>query len=132
MPPTKIVLAEDDADDREIFFDSLKNRSDISLLSVVENGEEVLELLSGINKAGDLPDLILLDQNMPKKNGIQTLEELKRTRVYEDIPVFIYSTYADEALHEKSTNAGAALVFSKPYTREGYHKMIDAMLHLLG
>lgn len=45
MPPKKIVLAEDDADDRAFFYDSLQNRADITLLSAVENGEEVIDLL---------------------------------------------------------------------------------------
>lgn len=132
IPPKKILLAEDDADDREVFYKFLKNRSDVFLLSAVENGEEVLDILSGIITVQELPDLILLDQKMPKKNGLQTLQSLKESHAFEQIPVFIYSTYTDEALHQQSANAGAVFVFLKPYTSEGYHKMVDAMLHLIG
>lgn len=131
MPPKKIVLAEDDADDRAFFYDSLQNRADITLLSAVENGEEVIDLLSEIDQSGNLPDLILLDQNMPKKNGLQTLLQLKDEGIFKNIPVFIYSTYTDDVLQKQSMDAGAASVFSKPYTPEGYHQMMDAMLALI-
>lgn len=127
MVPKKVLLAEDDADDRDIFFNFLRNRSDILLLPAAENGEEVIDFLE--NAAGEqLPDFILLDQNMPKKNGIQTLQTLKQLTPYKNIPVFIYSTYVDEMLQRQSTEAGAVSVFSKPHTMEGYHGMIDAIL----
>lgn len=128
MCPKKILLAEDDADDREVFMDFLKGRTDITLLTAVENGEEVLDYFSSMTEALTLPDLIILDQNMPKKNGIQTLHSVKQYEILKGIPVFIYSTYADELLYRQSMEAGASMVYSKPYTFEGYQEMIDRML----
>ena len=124
---TKILLAEDDTDDQKIFEDFLAHRTDISILPPAENGEEVLRLI----EEGHLPDLIILDQNMPRKNGLQTLQHLKGLPAYTHIPVIIYSTYADSALVQKSTYLGAAAVYSKPVTQIGYNQMIDAVLQLV-
>ena len=131
MRPKKILLAEDDADDQDFFSDFIKSRTDVVLVSVAKNGEEVFDSLSGTRVPGNLPDLIILDQNMPKRNGMQTLQMLKENSSYAAIPVFIYSTYADAVLQQQSADAGAISVFPKPYTPEGYHNMINAMLDLL-
>jgi CheY-like chemotaxis protein len=125
MVPKKILLAEDDQDDLEFFTYFLHSRSDIELTSVAENGEEVIDALK---KTVQLPDMIIMDQNMPRQNGLQTLLLLKKDPLYKDIPVFIYSTYADENLQTTSVVAGAKRVFTKPYSFEGYQQMIDAML----
>ena len=123
----KILLAEDDTDDQKIFQEFLAHRTDISILPPAENGEEVLRLIG----EGHLPDLIILDQNMPRKNGLQTLQLLKEIPACTHIPVIIYSTYADNHLIHKSTDLGAAAVWSKPVTQEGYNQMIDALLKLV-
>jgi len=131
MPPIKILLAEDDADDQRLFQDFLHHRTDITLMPIVENGVELLELLQWLDNTSLLPDLIILDQNMPKRNGVQTLELLKSTDDYQDIPVVVYSTYTDAQLIETCTEAGASIVMAKPITKEGYNQMIDAFLQLI-
>jgi CheY-like chemotaxis protein len=128
--PKKILLAEDDPDDRGFFFQFLSHREDLLLLPPVENGEEVVEFLENAQN-GNLPDIIILDQNMPKCNGLQALALLKNNNQYESIPVFVYSTYTDEYLVKQSLQLGARCVLEKPFSPEGYHKMIDNMLELL-
>jgi CheY-like chemotaxis protein len=128
--PKKILLAEDDPDDRGFFFQFLSNREDLLLLPPVENGEEVFEYLKEAHN-GTFPDLIILDQNMPKCNGLQTLAILKNNTQYVNIPVFVYSTYTDDYLVKKSMQLGARSVLEKPYSPEGYHKMIDNILDLI-
>lgn len=125
--PKKILLAEDDPDDRGFFFQFLSNRADLLLLPAVENGEEVVDYLEKAHN-GTFPDVIILDQNMPKCNGLQTLTILKNNIQYEKIPVFVYSTYTDDYLVKKSKQLGAQSVLEKPFSPEGYHKMIDEML----
>lgn len=132
MPPKKILLAEDDADDRLFFQEFLQSRPDVTLLPVVENGVELFDVLDGTADKMALPDAIILDQNMPKRNGLQTLQLLKRHHQYAHIPVMVYSTYADENLVRQSTAAGAAIVIPKPVTAEGYHHMIDTFFSVLG
>jgi len=124
----RLLLAEDDADDRDIFKDFLKDRQDILLLPFVENGIEVFAFLDSINNVDLLPDLLILDHNMPKLNGKQTLELLKSSNKYVHIPVVIYSTYADEQLTDICTKSGAIMVVSKPLTQAGYHLLIDECL----
>src|SRR6476659_65838 len=102
MSPKKILLAEDDEDDRQFFYDFLQHRSDLVLLPAVENGVAVFDYLKKASNT-NLPDVIILDQNMPKQNGLQTLALLKQTPAFAHIPVMIYSTYADELLVQKST-----------------------------
>ena len=127
VSPKKILLAEDDSDDRMLFHEYLHDRTDILLLPIVENGIDVLEFLYKTLK-GDLPDLIILDQNMPKKNGIQTLIDLKADKAFAAIPVMVYSTYTDHQLVKACTSEGARMVVSKPLTRKGYHEMMDDFL----
>lgn len=128
--PKKILLAEDDPDDVGFFFHYLSERTDLLLLPPVENGEEVFEYLQNAQN-GSYPDLIILDQNMPKCNGLQTLAILKNDSQYENIPVFVYSTYTDAYLVKQSIQLGARSVLEKPVTVEGYHKMIDSILELI-
>ena len=128
--PKRILLAEDDPDDRGFFFEFLEHRADLLLLPPVENGEEVFEYLEKVPK-GHFPDLIILDQNMPKCNGLQTLAILKNNSHYENIPVFVYSTYTDEYLKQRSMQLGARSVLEKPFSPEGYQKMIDNILTLI-
>lgn len=99
-------------------------------MPVVENGEDLMKLLeSTMNE--DLPNIIILDQNMPKSNGLQTLAALKAHTRFAHLPVVIYSTYADGQLVSNGKAAGAALVVAKPVTKRGYEDMIDAILNAL-
>jgi CheY-like chemotaxis protein len=128
--PKKILLAEDDPDDVGFFIHYLSERTDLLLLPPVENGEEVFEYLQKAHN-GTFPDLIILDQNMPKCNGLQTLAILKNNEQFVNIPVFVYSTYTDAYLVKQSLQLGARSVLEKPLTLEGYHKMIDDILGLI-
>lgn len=126
----KILLAEDDGDDQKLFCDFLSHRKDIVIMPVAENGEELLELLENTPNQ-DLPHVIVLDQNMPKSNGLQTLAALKARDRFAHLPVIIYSTYLDKQLVSNSKAAGAALVIAKPIAKKGYEEMMDAILNLL-
>ena len=126
--PKKILLAEDDGDDQILFCDFLKNRADVIIMPIVENGEELIDALNNVKDQKHLPDIILLDQNMPKRNGIQTLEYLKGSSCFKHIPVMIYSTYPDENIILLASKMGASAVVSKPVSKDEYNKMIDDFL----
>ncbi len=126
MQKVRILLAEDDLDDQGFFFNFLKGRSDIELLPAAENGEEVLAFLDKAEEG--LPDIIILDQNMPKMNGLQTLLALKKETRFSQLPLIIYSTYIDDNLMNQALAAGAALVLNKPNTASDYHQLIDRIL----
>jgi len=131
MAPIKILLAEDDLDDREFFFDFLVHRKDIYIMPVAENGNAVIHSLENISNDSSLPDLIVLDQNMPVRNGLQTLCILKQHERYTNIPVIIYSTITDEKLRNACSAMGASGVFVKPATKEGYDLMINDFLKII-
>jgi CheY-like chemotaxis protein len=132
MLQRRILLAEDDRDDQQFFYDFLKFRNDISLMPVAEDGAALVATLENITADSSLPHLIILDHNMPKMNGLQTLRFLKENKRYSSIPVMIYSTFTDKALIEKAVAAGACLVLPKPVTKEGYDKMINDLLSNCG
>src|SRR6188768_1397731 len=110
MMTRKIILVEDDPDDREIFVEFYQDRTDISLLPTVGNGLELIDYLEGIRDDRDLPNLIVLDQNMPKMTGKQTLEFLKGSIRFSNIHTVIYSTYTDSNLIRECTQLGASMV----------------------
>lgn len=130
IEPTKILLAEDDLDDQQIFHAFLNHREDIYLMPMVGNGVELIDTLNTTNEK-ELPNLIVLDHNMPKRNGYQTLEILKSSARYEHIPVIVYSTYIDRSLAKTCSEKGASAVVTKPVTKDEYNKMIEGFLELV-
>jgi CheY-like chemotaxis protein len=124
----KILLAEDDGDDREFFVDFLGNRNDIELLPGLTTGVEVLDYLNGITSPAELPDIIILDQNMPRLTGKETLEAIKSTDRLAQIAVVIYSTYVGRELIDACLKRGAISVKSKPVSKEGYNEMMNEIL----
>jgi CheY-like chemotaxis protein len=127
----KILLAEDDEDDRLLFSNFLKERDDFELMKICENGMEVLEYLDSIPDENDYPDLVMLDQNMPKMNGSQTLQLLKNVPRLAKIPVAMYTTYTDKRLMDECYLAGALTVVTKPISHSGYHQMMNDLNQLL-
>lgn len=127
----KVLLAEDDSDDRDLFLSFFESRTDIRVLPPHTNGLELIEYLKTVSSDHDLPDLIVLDQNMPKMNGKQTLAYLKSSDRYAKIPAVIYSTYTDTKLIIDCKKLGAQMVAVKPIDEEGYHKMMDDFLKVV-
>ncbi len=68
----------------------------------------------------DLPDVLVLDLNMPRLNGIEFLRSLRNSLVLWDLPVFVLTTSGDPAIHEEALQAGADQVFAKPLTPTCY------------
>lgn len=123
-----VLLAEDDADDKLIFgefFDEICKNS-LHLLSV-DDGMEATDVLKKLAD-DDLPSLIILDLNMPRMNGRETLSYLKSSERYRDIPMVIYSTHYDNGLCEEFKKMGATLVVAKPDSYDGFKKMIHEVL----
>ncbi|MBS1664405.1 MAG: response regulator [Bacteroidetes bacterium] len=123
----KIVLVDDDADDRQIFEELLQEIIPDTLLESVENG---LEMISLLDKTPDdeLPELIILDQNMPKMTGKDSLLFLKESPRYKLIPTIIYSTYQVKDFYQECLELGAQDVVAKPDTLQAYRTMIEQFL----
>ncbi len=121
-------MADDDVDDRSFSLDFFEHHEEFEVLPSVENGLDLVKKLNGIVQAEDLPELIIVDQNMPKMTGRQTLEYLKADKRFAHIPVIIYSTYRTEQLEVECSGIDAHNLVSKPTSYEGYNKMINEFL----
>lgn len=131
MQIKKILLADDDIDDRTIIKNFFDKKSDVWLFPFAENGTEIIDILNKIEDTDNLPDLIILDQNMPRMNGKQTLLQLKHTERYAHIPVIIYTSYKDHKLVTDCFALGAAMIESKPSSYYDYEDMLNNFLAII-
>ena len=90
IKPLKILLADDDKDDRLFFSMALEALTIPINLATVVDGEKLMDYLS--ENVDHLPDVIFLDINMPRKNGIECLYEIKQNKKLKDLPVIVFST----------------------------------------
>ena len=123
----KILLVDDDIDDRLIFEEILQEIDDESLLVYAENGLEMVALLDKTQEE-ELPDMIILDQNMPKMTGKESLVFLKENPRYQTIPTIIYSTYQVKDFYRECLLLGAQDVVDKPDSIQAYREMIEHFL----
>ncbi len=128
--PTKnIFLADDDADDRCFFEDALKMVNIPSYLTLAHDGMELMTSLESIVEPPP-PHVIFLDINMPRKNGIECLSEIRANPKLKDIPVVIFSTTASDDAVEKTYNEGANYYVCKPRSFELLVDVIEKVLRL--
>lgn len=106
-----IMLADDDEDDCLLFKDALAELHVSTQLTIIHNGEHLMQLLY---KTGRLPDLLFLDLNMPRKNGIACLAEIKCSEVLKNIPVIILSTSFEQDIVALLYKKGAQHCIRKP------------------
>lgn len=116
----RILMADDDSDDRMLALEAFEENKLANQLSFVENGEELLDYLmwrKDFNaQNAPRPDIILLDINMPKMNGIQALQEIKAHNELKKIPVIMLTTSNSDEDVIKSYNLGVNSFITKPVT----------------
>ena len=110
----KILLVDDDVEDREIIKDALGDLGYHSVIHFEENGEKALTFLESAYNTGTLPAMVILDLNMPRMNGTQTLRHLKTDERFRDIPVIIYSTSLNNIERDECLSLGAHSYVIKP------------------
>ncbi|HUS51128.1 MAG TPA: response regulator [Candidatus Paceibacterota bacterium] len=125
-----ILLAEDDVDDQMFVkkaYEYMKKKTSI-ILNVVGDGEELLSYLeyrNGYNEENaPKPDLILIDLNMPKKHGLESIEEIKEDDELKIIPILILSSSKEKEDIEKGYLSGANSYITKPETYQEYIKIM--------
>lgn len=121
--PIVILMADDDPDDRLLTKDALEESRVLNELHFVEDGEELLEYLKREGKYADpavspRPGLILLDLNMPRKDGRQALTEIKADPDLRRIPIVVMTTSSAEEDIFRSYDTGANSFVTKPVTFE--------------
>jgi CheY-like chemotaxis protein len=117
--PSVIVMAEDDMDDRLLIKDALAESNWPADLRFVDNGEEMMDYLTHSGKyaeseAAPRPNLILLDLNMPRKDGREVLREMKSRPDLKRIPVVVLTTSKADTDIERMYELGANSFISKP------------------
>ena len=130
--PITILMADDDADDRRLTRDALEESRLANDLRFVENGEELLDYLRHQGKFKDheiapRPGLILLDLNMPRKDGRTALKEMKADPDLRQIPVTVLTTSkADEDIF-RSYDLGVNSYIVKPVTFEALVDILQTL-----
>jgi len=125
-----ILIAEDDADDRFLLQAAFEENGFKDTLCFMENGVEVLDYLYAIDTSEmdqKLPRFILLDLNMPKKDGREVLKELKQHPELKKIPVVIFSTTNNEQEMRRCYELGANSYITKPNSFESLIKTVAAL-----
>ncbi len=127
LKPIEVLLVEDDPVDVELIMDVLEDSKLFLSIKVVEDGVEALNYLKRKNDYSDAskPDLILLDLNLPKKDGKQTLQEIKQDDNLKNIPVVILTTSTSDEDMLRSHNLGAHGYATKPARMDQFIKMVQ-------
>jgi len=110
--PIRILLAEDDPDDRQFFQEALTEAQISSKLTTVEDGLQLTKYLAEAD--GQTPDIIFLDINMPYKNGKECLKEIRSNSSFKHVPVIMFSTSSYKTDIEETFANGANMYVSKP------------------
>ena len=121
-----ILLAEDDADDRMLVQDAVAEGRLVNELRCVEDGEELMDYLHqrGKHTGAPRPGLILLDLNMPRKDGREALREIKADPSLRQIPVVVLTTSKAEEDVFRSYDLGANSFVTKPVT---FQSLVELM-----
>jgi len=123
----KILLVDDDSDDRAFFADAVAKTSDEISCITLSDGNLLLSTLAENGK----PDVIFLDVNMPLLSGWDCLKLLKGHDTYKDIPVILYSTSKHHEEINKAKESGALCFYNKPTEFKGLITAIgDVLEHL--
>lgn len=107
-----IALADDDEDDRMFFTDAFEDLKIQSKVSTFNDGVYLMDYLN--SEDAILPNVLFLDLNMPRKSGIECLQEIKLNPKFKDIAIAIYSTSASEEDIENTFVQGANIYIKKP------------------
>ena len=132
--PICILLADDDPDDRMLTERALKRNRLANSIKMVEDGEQLMDYLYRRGAYADpddspRPGLILLDLNMPRKDGREALEEIKGDPSLRRIPVVVLTTSEAEQDILRSYDLGVNAFVTKPVTFDGLRDAINAIGH---
>ncbi|WP_264551694.1 response regulator [Flavobacterium sp. N2038] len=118
-----ILLADDDEDDRLFFKDAFEEIKIQTNVDFVHDGMQLMDHLN--DPENELPDILFLDLNMPKKTGKECLIEIKKTDRLKDIIIAIYSTSSSEEDIEDTFIQGANIYIKKPSDFNTLKKLIN-------
>ncbi|RYZ23509.1 MAG: response regulator [Chitinophagaceae bacterium] len=122
----EIWIVDDDADDREILRDAFNGSREGDSYLFLENGDALMAALEG-RKAGELPALIMLDLNMPGKDGREALREIKSHEQFHRVPIVVFTTSSSDRDRNHCYGLGANCFVTKPDT---FNKLVELAGHV--
>ena len=130
--PIDILLAEDDEDDYLLISEALKESRLANKMHWVKDGEELMDYLHRRGNFADperspFPGIILLDLNMPRKDGREALKEIKTDPALRKIPIIILTTYKAEEDILRSYDLGVNSFIRKPVQFEDFVEMVKVL-----
>lgn len=124
-----ILLADDDEDDCVFFKEALEGITISTNLFIVNDGEELMLLLT--NETKIVPQVLFLDINMPKKNGFECLQEIRKNKKLQRLPVVMFSTSLEEGVVNQLYHDGASYFIRKPDNFSEFIRIIQHTLELV-
>ncbi|KAA6439794.1 response regulator [Dyadobacter flavalbus] len=115
-----VFLCDDDPDDRFLISNALMEVAPEISIVEAEDGQQLLDV---IKNYGQSTSLFLLDMNMPRMNGLETIAQIRATPGLSDIPAIMFSTSSDTQLIKRAISAGVNHYIRKPDTFEGFIEM---------
>lgn len=127
--PIEILLVEDSPSDVRLTREALKDAKILNNLSVASDGEEAMEYLHRTGRHADAvrPDLVLLDLNLPRKDGREVLADIKADDSLKRIPVVVLTTSQDEQDVLKSYNLHANCYITKPVDLDQFVRVVRSI-----
>lgn len=130
--PIRILIADDDADDRLLIADAFEEARLKNPVDFVNDGVELMEYLNHEGKYADmtddhLPGIILLDLNMPRKDGRTALQEIRADERLKRIPIVVLTTSKSEEDIIRTYNLGVNSFITKPVTFGGLVEVIQVL-----
>jgi len=123
---TYIILVDDDEDDRLFFSEAFDEIKISTKIRTFKNGVELMDYLN--TEESMLPEILFLDLNMPKKNGIECLHEIKADPKFSEIAIAIYSTSSSEEHIEETFVSGANIYIKKPGDFDTLKKVLQEVV----
>ena len=127
--PLQILLADDDLDDCLLFKEAVDELALTVQFETVHDGEQLMQQLS--NNANQLPDVLFLDLNMPRKNGFECLAEIKGNKKLSQLPVIIFSTSLEQEVVNQLYKNGAQYFIRKPAEFSQFKKIIQQTITII-
>jgi CheY-like chemotaxis protein len=122
----QLVIADDDTDDQMLLKELVEEFCSNIKITCISDGKQLMDKLH----MGEIPDLVLLDLNMPFKTGSQCLYEMRTDKKLQHLPVVILSTSKSKSDIDLCYKNGAHLFYSKPWNIEECRKLIQSILQI--
>ena len=121
-----VLIADDDADDRMFLEQAMRQNGYTQGIQFVEDGEDLMEYLRRQGRYDELnapwPNMLILDLNMPRKNGFQALSEIKDDPKLRRLPVIVMTTSSADEDVVKTYNLGVNSFVTKPFN---YNRLVE-------